>query len=106
MSREFPLLSLIVFSPWAGAVLLTMARGIAPSVSRTLALIFSLGPLALGLVALSAFNPARTAPQFVEHHAWITALNVHYHLGLDGLSLILVLLTGIITPVALLASWQ
>ena len=106
MNQNLPLLSLIVFSPWAGAVLLTMARGIAPSVSRTLALIFSLGPLALGLVALSAFDPSRTAPQFVEHHAWITALNVHYHLGLDGLSLVLVLLTGIVTPVALLASWN
>jgi NADH-quinone oxidoreductase subunit M len=106
VNQNLPLLSLIVFSPWAGAALLAMFRGVAPSVSRTLALIFSLGPLALGLFALSGFDPARVAPQFVESHVWISALNVHYHLGLDGLSLVLVLLTGIITPVALLASWR
>jgi NADH-quinone oxidoreductase subunit M len=42
----------------------------------------------------------------VERHAWVATLNVHYHLGLDGLSLVLVLLTGIITPLALIASWS
>ncbi len=106
MNQNLPLLSLIIFSPWAGAALLSMFRGVAPSVSRSLALIFSLGPLALGLVALNAFDPGRVTPQFVESHVWITALNVHYHLGLDGLSLVLVLLTGIVTPVALLTSWR
>jgi NADH-quinone oxidoreductase subunit M len=105
-STSFPLLSLIVFSPWVGAALLAMFRGVAPSVSRTLAVIFSLGPLAFGLVALNAFDPSRVAPQFTESYAWITALNVNYHLGLDGLSLVLVLLTGLLTPVALLASWR
>ncbi len=106
-AAAFPLLSLIIFSPWAGAALLAMFRGVAPSVSRTLALIFSCGPLALGLVALNAFDPGRVAPQFVEDSIWMSRLlNVHYHLGLDGLSLVLVLLTGIVTPVALLASWR
>lgn len=106
MNPALPLLSLIVFAPWAGAAVLGLLRGVAPAVSRTLALIFSLSPLAFGLVALNAFNPARTTPQFVEYQVWITALNVHYHLGLDGLSLVLVLLTGIVTPAALLASWR
>jgi NADH-quinone oxidoreductase subunit M len=68
--------------------------------------VFSLSTLVLSLLILRSFDPARTAPQFVERHDWIAALNVHYHLGLDGLSLVLVLLTGIITPVALLASWR
>ncbi len=106
MNSTLPLLSLIIFAPWAGAAVLAMFRGVAPGVSRTLTLIFSISPLALGIVALNAFNPARTGPQFVEYHPWIGALNVNYHLGLDGLSLVLVLLTGIITPVALLASWR
>ncbi len=106
MNPSLPLLSLIIFAPWAGAAVLAMLRGIAPSVSRPLTLIFSLSPLALGLVALNAFNPSRVGPQFVEYQTWISALNVHYHLGLDGLSLVLVLLTGIVTPAALLASWR
>ncbi|MBI5771875.1 MAG: NADH-quinone oxidoreductase subunit M [Verrucomicrobia bacterium] len=104
--NNLPLLSLIIFTPWIGAALLAFLRGASVSVTRTLALAFSLAPLALGLVAAAAFDPARTAPQFVENHLWISALNVHYRLGLDGLSLVLVLLTGIVTPAALLAAWR
>lgn len=101
---SLPLLSLIIFTPWAGALLLAALPRLGASASRSLALLFSLAPLALGISALIGFNPADTLPQFVEQHAWIPALKVHYHLGLDGLSLVLVLLTGIVTPVALLAS--
>ncbi|MSU49488.1 MAG: NADH-quinone oxidoreductase subunit M [Opitutus sp.] len=103
---SFPLLSLIIFAPWAGAALLALLRSASPAVSRALALLFSLSTLGLSVVALAGFDPAQTTPQFVEHQPWIAALNVHYYLGVDGLSLVLVLLTGIITPVALLASWR
>ena len=103
---NLPLLSLIVFTPWAGAALLALMRGSSARNSRIVSLVFSLSTLVLSLLMLGRFDPARTAPQWVERHDWIAALNVHYHLGLDGLSLVLVLLTGIITPVALLASWR
>lgn len=101
-----PLLSLIVFTPWIGAALLALWRGASPGAIRGLGLLFSLSTLGLGLIALSRFDPAITVPQFGETHDWISMLNVHYRLGLDGLSLVLVLLTGIITPVALIASWR
>jgi NADH-quinone oxidoreductase subunit M len=101
-----PLLSLIVFTPWAGAALLALLRGATGGTVRMLSLLFSLSTLGLGLVALSNFDPNRTAPQLVENHVWIGTLNVHYHLGLDGLSMVLVLLTGLVTPAALLASWR
>lgn len=104
--NSLPLLSLIVFLPWAGAALLGFLRNASPGTSRVLSLLFSLSTLALSLVALANFDPARIAPQFVERHDWINALNVHYLLGLDGLSLVLVILTGILSPVALLASWR
>ncbi len=103
---SLPLLSLIVFVPWAGAALLAILRKAPPTTVRVVALLFSLSTLVLGLMALGDFDPARITPQFVERQAWIAALNVHYHLGLDGLSLVLVLLTGIVTPAALLASWR
>jgi NADH-quinone oxidoreductase subunit M len=103
---SLPLLSLLIFIPWAGAALLAVMRRTDARTSRIVTLIFSLSTLALSLVLLSSFDASRTAPQFVERHPWITALNVSYHLGLDGLSLVLVLLTGIITPVSLLASWR
>lgn len=101
-----PLLSLLVFTPWAGAALLAIFRGARPQVARMLALLFSLSTLALGFVVLAGFDPATPGFQFVERETWITSLNAHYHLGLDGLSLLLVLLTGLIAPAGLLASWK
>ena len=101
-----PLLSLVVFTPWAGAALLTSLRGASPATTRALTLLFSLSTLVLSVALLAGFSAASIGPQFVERHTWISALNIHYHLGLDGLSLLLVLLTGIITPSALLASWS
>src|SRR2546425_4310670 len=102
----FPLLSFIVFTPWIGAALLVLFRGASSTTSRVVALVFSLSTLGWTGLVLTRFEPALTGPQFVEDYEWISALNVHYRLGLDGLSLVLVLLTGIITPAALLASWR
>ena len=99
--NSLPLLSLIVFTPWAGALLLALLPKLPAGPTRLLAVFFSLSTLALGTTVLATFDPAVTTMQFAEKHAWISALNVHYHLGLDGLSLLLVLLTGIIAPVAL-----
>jgi NADH-quinone oxidoreductase subunit M len=101
-----PVLSLLVFAPWAGAALLALMRRAGARTSRLVALVFSLSTLVLAMVVLTSFDPTRTAPQLVERHAWIAALNVHYYVGVDGLSLVLVLLTGIITPLALIASWR
>src|SRR5688572_21098409 len=104
--NTLPVLSLIIFVPWAGAALLAFMRRGNAGISRVVSIIFSLSPLALALTMLGRFDSTRIAPQWVERHAWIGALDVHYHLGLDGLSLVLVLLTGIITPAALVASWR
>lgn len=103
---SLPLLSALIFTPWLGAAVLLLLRQARPTTVRVLALGFSLSTLALGALAASAFDPTRTAPQFVERHAWITALNIRYFLGLDGMSLLLVLLTGIVGPAAMLASWR
>jgi len=99
--NSLPLLSLIVFTPWLGALLLALLPRLGAGATRAIALFFSLSTLALGTTALAGFDPHQTALQFVEKHAWIGALNVNYFLGLDGLSLVLVLLTGLIAPVAL-----
>lgn len=99
---HWPLLSTLVFTPWVGALLIFVLRRRVPdSVVRGLTVLISLSTLALGACAVAHFNPAVTGMQLTEKHAWISALNVHYHLGLDGLSLVLVLLTGIVSPVAL-----
>jgi len=100
--NSWPLLSLIIFTPWVGALLVfVLRRRVSAGVGRVLPILLSLSTLVLGGLALGRFDPAVTGLQLVEKHAWITALNVHYHLGLDGLSLVLVLLTGIVSPLAL-----
>ena len=98
---SLPLLSLLVFTPWLGALALALLPRLGHGPARTVALIFSLSTLALGAVALGSFDPSNTDLQFVEKRAWIAALGVSYHLGLDGLNLTLVLLTGLIAPAAL-----
>lgn len=99
---SLPLLSLAIFLPWLGAAVLAIVR-LAPSSARNVALGFSFTTLLVSAALLSAFDPSATGLQFVERHAWIPSLHISYHLGLDGLSLLLVLLTGIISPLALLA---
>ncbi|MFZ5496675.1 MAG: complex I subunit 4 family protein [Verrucomicrobiota bacterium] len=96
------LLSWIIFTPWFGALLVfVLRRRLSPQLGRILPVAISLSTLVLGLVALTRFDPAIPGLQLVEKHPWITALNVRYHLGLDGLSLVLVLLTGVLSPLAL-----
>lgn len=102
--NHVPLLSLIIFTPWLGAALLALLRRATPATARAVALGFSLSTLALSIPLLARFDPADIAPQFVEREPWIAALNVCYRVGLDGLSLILVLLTGILAPLCLLVS--
>lgn len=100
--NPWPLLSTLVFTPWAGALLVFVLRRRVPdSVVRGLTILISLSTLALGACAVAHFDPAASGMQLTERHAWISALNVRYHLGLDGLSLVLILLTGIVSPVAL-----
>ena len=53
-----------------------------------------------------AFDPASADFQFVERHAWIPAFGIEYFVGVDGISLLLVVLTGFLTPLALLSSWE
>ena len=104
--NALPLLSLIIFLPWMGALVLALLPRLGDLPSRILALVFSLSTLGLAGLVLTGFQPEIGGYQFVERHEWIGSLNVHYFLGLDGLSLILVLLTGIVAPAALLAAWR
>jgi NADH-quinone oxidoreductase subunit M len=101
-----PILSIAIFAPWAGALLLALVPRASPALSRALALVASLSTLLAGFSAIARFDPNAAGYQLVERHAWVSALNAHYCLGLDGLSLVLVLLTGIVAPAGLLASWR
>ena len=103
------LLSLIVFLPLAGAlaVLLVPDRdGAGAPVIRQLGLVVSLVAFGLTLLLWAGFDAGSAEFQFVERVAWIPAFGIDYHVGVDGISLLLVVLTGFLTPISLLSSWE
>ncbi|MBE3134885.1 MAG: NADH-quinone oxidoreductase subunit M, partial [Acidobacteria bacterium] len=105
---SFPLLSSVVFLPLAGALaLLSVGNrdGRRDAIVRWLALIVSLLVFADTLVLWALFNPAEAGFQFVERRAWIPQFGIDYAVGVDGISLFLIVLTGFLTPIALLSSW-
>ncbi len=106
----FPWLSALTFLPFAGAIaVIGLGKG-REQLARRLALGLALAALGLAAVLWGRFDPGtwavRGALQFRERHLWIPALAVEYHLGVDGLGLLMVLLTAIIVPMAMLASWR
>jgi NADH-quinone oxidoreductase subunit M len=105
MSAPFPILSWITFTPLAGACVVAFLNKDSNRSIKTVALLASLISLALVLKVCFAFDPANGL-MFEERSAWIPSINVEYHLGVDGLSVTMVLLTALITPLALLAHWK
>jgi len=98
------LLTLVVFVPAAGAALLLLFPRSAPAAARNVALAVSILDLALSLPLWTRFSVASEGFQFREKVDWIPQLGISYSVGLDGISLLLVLLTTVLTPVALLFS--
>jgi NADH-quinone oxidoreductase subunit M len=99
------LLSLILFLPAVSGLLILLLPKDAVRVLRWFAFLASLIPLALSILLWIRFNPDASGYQFVERYAWYAAIHSELHLGVDGLSLTMVLLTTLLTPLALLASF-
>ncbi|PYU28126.1 MAG: NADH-quinone oxidoreductase subunit M, partial [Acidobacteria bacterium] len=100
------LLTALTFLPLAGTTALFMLRADDHEWIRRIALAVSLFEFALSLQLLHGFALNSADYQFVEFHNWIPSPPIHYHLGIDGISLFLVLLTTFLTPIAILASWK
>jgi NADH-quinone oxidoreductase subunit M len=105
---HFPILTSLVALPVAGALLLLFVRDEPEheELVRNIALVVSTLVFAETLLLWRQFDPASADFQFVERHAWIPAFGVSYFVGVDGISLFLLVLTGFLTPLALLGSWQ
>ncbi len=110
MMSNFPLLSFITFMPLAGAIaIMLFARGAPELVARNSrwgALWVSLFTFAASLILWLNFDNGTAAFQFVEERDWIPSLNIGYRLGIDGISLFFVLLSTLLTPICILASWN
>jgi NADH-quinone oxidoreductase subunit M len=103
---DFPWLSLMIALPIVGAVVVqALPRRANPAAPKQVALGVSLLTLVLAVVMATAYK-TDGGMQFTEQHEWIKSFGAHYAVGVDGIGLTLVLLTVILTPVVLLASWN
>ncbi|TIC89281.1 NADH-quinone oxidoreductase subunit M [Nocardioides sp. GY 10113] len=100
--NDFPILSVLVWLPLVGAVVVALAPA---ALARQLGLVVSLITLGLGAAVAIGYE-ADGGRQFTETHDWISAFGVHYALGVDGLGLLMVLLTVLLVPIVLVAEWH
>jgi NADH-quinone oxidoreductase subunit M len=105
---SFPILSSLIVLPIVGALLLLFIKDDERNepVVRNVALVVSTLVFAETLLLWSRFDPSTADFQFVERHAWIPQFGISYFVGVDGISLFLLVLTGFLTPLALLSSWE
>ncbi|MGA7622204.1 MAG: NADH-quinone oxidoreductase subunit M [Candidatus Acidiferrales bacterium] len=105
MEIQSHLLTVITFLPLLGVPALLLLRSDDHTWIRRIALAVALAEFVISLFLLPGFDSANPSYQFVENHAWIGQA-IQYHIGVDGVSLFLVLLTTFLTPLAILCSWQ
>jgi NADH-quinone oxidoreductase subunit M len=99
------LLSLILFIPTFAALIMLFLPSEEFKLHRWFAFVASLIPLALTIYLWTAFDPNKTGFQFEKSYVWYEAIHSSFHLGIDGISLSMVLLTTLLTPLAILASF-
>jgi NADH-quinone oxidoreductase subunit M len=105
----FPLLSLLIWLPLVGCAFIMCIRGdeeVVASNARYAALWTSLLVFALSIILWVKFDRADSGFQFVENAQWLPQLGISYHLGVDGISVLFVLLATLLTPICILASWE
>lgn len=101
---SIPILSLITFLPLAGALLLIFLPKENKNLLYGIALALTAAVFLLSLSLYFGFDAQAAGPQFVEKTGWL-GFGIQYHLGIDGISVFLVLLTTLLIPIALLSSW-
>lgn len=107
MTMEFLSLTLLTFFPLVGILVLFFIPSDNKNALRWTALITSLVTFAISIWVFTMFNASNPDLQLVEKYNWITVggWNIQYHLGIDGLSILLVLLTTFLTPISILSTW-
>jgi NADH-quinone oxidoreductase subunit M len=105
------MISLAILLPVLGALALLLVGnrdGSKDGLIRNLTLGISMATFGVTLALWATFDQSVSAPafQFVERLPWIPAFGIEYYVGIDGLSLMLIVLTGFLTPIALLTSWE
>ena len=107
--QDWPLLSLVIFLPLVGVAFILLIRGegeVQNRNVRNVALWTSLATFALSILLWTNFDTTTSAFQFEEEMPWIPGFDINYHLGVDGISVFFVLLSTLLTPICVLASWE
>ena len=104
-SGAFPWLTLITALPLAGAIAVLLFSRWQAAKARGLAIAFAAAALVLAIIIWHRFDSTAPGMQFQESHAWASSLGISYHLGVDGLGLLMLMLTAIVVLMSLAASW-
>ncbi len=100
------LLSLMIFVPLLGMVAVLLLPRESEELVKRVTLFFTLIPLALAVALFISYDRAAAGTQYVVNVPWIEAFNIQYHIGIDGLSVTLLLLTALLGPICVIASWR
>lgn len=103
---DFPLLTLLIWLPIIGGIAVLASGDREPRISKQIALWFSVLTFVISLGLWIGFDVGTPAMQFVERSAWIPSFDVYYHLGVDGISMPLIVLTTFITIFVVIAGWD
>ena len=105
---DIPLLSLTIFLPLVGALVILLIKEDENSVNniKKVALWTSIGVFLLSLLIWLQFDSTNAGYQFEEKFRWFNDFNFYYHIGIDGISLFMVILSTFLTPLCILASWE
>ncbi len=104
-----PLLSLTIFLPLLGALFvlfMSESSDNAHQNARAVGLLTSLATLVLAIIAFAHFDTHKVGFQLVENREWFSSSKISYHVGVDGISILLVLLSALLMPIAFIASWN
>ena len=100
------LLSLLIWLPIVGAVPVLLAGSSRPNAARWISLLMAILTFAVSLFLIPQYQPDVAGMQLVESHLWIESLNVHYSLGVDGISVALILLTTFVGILVIVGAWE
>jgi NADH-quinone oxidoreductase subunit M len=100
------LLTFVTFLPALGALLVFLLPRDRPELAKATSVAVTAVTFFVSLPLLLGFNPADAGYQFSEQRAWMPSLGISYHVGVDGISVLLVLLTTFLTPLTLLSAWH
>ena len=106
MFSDFPLLSLVIWTPIVGGLIILATGDQGASAARRQALVVSVAAFLLSIPLFSEFDRASAQMQFVEQASWISTFNINYSLGVDGISVPLILLTTFSTVLVVIAGWE